>query len=246
MFEAKISNPKPIVDAMKAAYELVKDEVTFKIGKEGIVLRAMDPANVAMVVMDIKKAAFDDYKVENDSFIGVNMERFMQVLRRSKKADTVDMKVSGGKMELLYAGANKRRFSIPLLALESGPRPEPNLTFAVKAEVDSKIFREAVEDASVVNDAMTLVAANKELRLLAQGDLGDVETVIRKDEGLNEIEMQENARAKYSTEYLGKIARTRVGDTAALAFKSDYPLMVQFSEGNVAVAFILAPRMDVE
>lgn len=246
MFEAKISNPKPIVNAMKAAYELVKDEVTFKIGKEGMVLRAMDPANVAMVVMDIKKSAFAEYTVEDESFIGVNMERFMQVLRRSKKADSIDMKISSGKMELIYTGKNQRRFSIPLLALESGPRPEPNLTFAVKAEVDSKILKDAIEDASVVNDALTLVAANNELRLLAQGDLGDVETIIRKDEGLNEIDMQETARAKYSTGYMEKIAKTKVGESAALAFKSDYPLMVQFSEPNVAIAFILAPRMDVE
>ena len=246
MFEAKISSPKPIVEALKAAYELVKDEVTFKIGKDGMVLRAMDPANVAMVVMEIKKSAFDSYKVDEDSFIGVNMERFMQVLRRSRKAEGIDMKISGGKMELVYSGKNKRRFSIPLLALESGPRPEPNLTFAVKAEVDAKVLKEAVEDAAVVNDALTLVAANKELRFLAQGDLGDVETVIKKDEGLETIEMQENARSKYSTEYLGKIAKTKIGDTAAMAFKSDYPLMVQFADPDVAVAFILAPRMDVE
>jgi proliferating cell nuclear antigen len=246
MFEAKISKPKLIVDAMKAAHELVKDEVTFKLGKEGLVLQAMDPANVAMVVMEIKKSAFESYKVENESFVGVNMERFMQVLKRSKRADSIDMKVSGGKMELIYTGKNKRRFTIPLLALESGPRPKPNLTFTIKAEVDSKILKEAIEDASVVNDALTLVAANKELRLLAQGDLGDVETVIRKGEGLKEIEMQETARAKYSTEYLRKIAKTKIGETAALAFKSDYPLMIQFSEPSVAIAFILAPRMDVE
>jgi len=246
MFEAKISSPKPIIEAIKAAYELVKDEVTFKLGKDGLVLRAMDPANVAMVVMEIKKSAFDEYKIGEESFIGVNMERFMQVLRRSRKADSIDMKVANGKMELVYKGKNTRRFSIPLLALESGPRPEPNLSFTVKAELDAKLLKEAIEDASVVSDALTLLAANNELRLLAQGNLGDVETVMRKGEGLEEIEMQENARAKYSTEYLGKIAKTKLGDRAALAFKSDYPLMLQFSEPDVAVAFILAPRMDVE
>lgn len=246
MFKAKMTDPKLMVDAVKAGYELVKDEVTFKIGKEGLVLRAMDPANVAMVILELGKEAFEEYELEEESFIGVNMERFMQVLKRAKRAESLEMDVSGGKMELVYKGKYRRRFTIPLLALESGPRPEPDLQFSVKAVVQPRLLKEAVDDATVVSDAMTLVAANEELHLLAQGDLGDVETIIRKEQGLEEIDIEENARAKYSTEYLKKLAKTRVGDEVGLAFKSDYPLMLQFSEPNVELAFILAPRMDVE
>jgi proliferating cell nuclear antigen len=246
MFEAKIKEPKLLVDAVKAAYELVKDEVTFKIGKGGLVLRAMDPANVAMVIMELDAKAFEEYNLEEESFIGVNMERFMQVLKRVKRSDTIEISVANGKMELVYRGKYRRRFTIPLLALESGPRPEPELKFSVKAVVRSKLLKEAVEDATVVSDAMTLVGANDELHLLAQGDLGDVETIIKKGQGLKEIDVQDSSRAKYSTEYLKKITKTRIGDEVGVAFKSDYPLMVQFSEPELKLAFILAPRMDVE
>jgi proliferating cell nuclear antigen len=246
MFEAKISKPELMIEAFKAAYELVKDEVTFKIGNEGIILRAMDPANVAMIIMDIGKQVFDSYKLEKESFIGVNMERLMQVIKRAGRTDVMNLKISGGKMEIIYTGKNSRKFSLPLLALESGPRPEPNLSFSVKATVDSELIKEAVEDASVVSDAITFVGANDELHVVAQGDLGDVETILKKGEGIEKIDVTDKARSKYSVDYLRKIAKTKIGTTAGIMFKSDYPLMIQFGEKDVKMGFILAPRMDVE
>jgi len=241
-----MKDPKVLVEAIKAAYELVKDDVTFKIGEEGLVLRAMDPANVAMVIVELKKDAFDKFEIEKDGFVGINMDRFVQVLKRAKRGDSLNIKIGSGKMEIVYEGSGKRRFSLPLLALESGPRPEPNLSFSAKVKIDPSSFKSAIEDASVVSDAMTILAANNELHLLAQGDLGDVETILKQNEGLLEISMQENARSKFSTEYLRKLAKPKVGEAIEIALKSDYPLMVKFEEPNLRLAFILAPRMDVE
>ncbi|MBR9689782.1 MAG: proliferating cell nuclear antigen (pcna) [Candidatus Altiarchaeota archaeon] len=246
MLEAKMEDPKLLVEAVKAAYELVKDDVTFKIGNDGLVLRAMDPANVAMVIVELKKEAFSEYKLEKEGFVGINMDRFMQVLKRSKRAEVLSLKIGAGKLEICYTGKSNRRFTLPLLALESGPRPEPNLSFSAKAVVDSGLFKDAVNDASVVSDAMTILATKDEIRLLAQGNLGDVETIMKKGEGIESIEIQETARSKYSTEYLRKIAKAKIGDGVELAFKSEYPLMLKFSEPELKLAFILAPRMDVE
>ncbi|MBR9680900.1 MAG: DNA polymerase sliding clamp [Candidatus Altiarchaeota archaeon] len=234
------------MESIKAAYELVKDEVTFKIGEDGLTLRAMDPANVAMVIVELKKEAFDKYEIEKDGFVGINMDRFVQVLKRSKRGDSMSLKIGAGKMEIIYEGKGKRRFSLPLLALESGPRPEPNLNFSAKVTVEKASLKSAVEDAAVVSDAMTILVANNELHLLAQGDLGDVETILKKDEGLIEISMQENARSKFSTEYLRKIVKSKIGENLEISIKSDYPLMMKFEEPNLRLAFILAPRMDVE
>ena len=246
MFEAKMKSPEIMVEALKAAYELVKDEVTFKISEDGIILRAMDPANVAMVIMELKKSAFSEFKLEKESFIGVNMERLMQVLKRSNKTDEMLLKISGGKMEIKYSGKTSRKFSLPLLALESGPRPKPSLTFTVTTMMPSESLKGAVEDASVVSDAITLVGANDELHILAQGDLGDVEAILKKKEGLTEIKISDKARSKYSIDYLRKIAKTKIGKDVEIKFKSDYPLMITFTKPEVKMAFILAPRMDVE
>ena len=247
MFEAKLSSPMVMVDPLRAAYELIKDEVAIEIKKEGMALRAMDPANVAMVSLSIAKSAFDSYEIDEERTIGVNMERLVQVLKRAKRNVIMGIKVDEGKLVISYMGKSVRRFVIPLLALESGPRPEPNLSFSVKAVLDSSVLKEAVEDASIVSDSMIFEARENELRLLAQGDLGEVETVMRKDEGLEEIEVSEEARAKYSLEYLKKMVKgAKISSLATLQFKTDYPLRLEFNEVDVKLAFILAPRIDVE
>jgi len=247
MFEAKLSSPLVVVEPLRAAYELVKDDVAVEINKEGISLRAMDPANVAMVSLKISKNAFDTYELDKETVIGVNMERLVQVLKRAKRNTIMGIKVEEGKLAISYIGAGVRRFSIPLLALESGPRPEPNLNFTVKAVVNSDALKEAIEDARVVSDSMIFEAREKELRMIAQGDLGEVETVMRKDEGLEEIEVQEEAKAKYSLEYLKKMIKGgRISSIATLQFKTDYPMRLEFNDVDVNLAFILAPRIDVE
>ena len=247
MFEAKLSSPMVLVEPMRAAYELIKDDVAVEISEEGIVLRAMDPANVAMVSLKIAKSAFDTFELDEKKVIGVNMERFVQVLKRAKRNVIMGLKVDEGKLTVSYLGAGVRKFSIPLLALESGPRPEPNLNFTVKAVVDSGVLKEAIEDAKVVSDSIVFEARENELRLVAQGDLGEVETVMRKEEGLEEISVQEEARAKYSIEYLKKMIKgSKISSLATVQFKTDYPLKLEFNDIDVNLAYILAPRIDVE
>jgi len=236
-----------IVEPLRAAYELVKDDVAIEITGDGIGLRAMDPANVAMVSLRIAKSAFDSYDLEKDTVIGINMERLVQVLRRARRNVIMGIRVEEGKLIISYIGTGVRRFAIPLLALESGPRPEPNLNFSVKAVLDSSTLKEAIEDARVVSDSIVFEARENELRLIAQGDLGEVETIMRKEEGLEEIEVQENARAKYSIEYLKKMVKgSKISSLATLQFKTDYPLRLEFSDVDTNLAFILAPRIDVE
>ncbi len=246
MFEAKMSRPELLVEGIKAVYELVKDDVVFKLGKDGLLLRAMDPANVAMVIMSLKKEAFDEYLLESEGFVGVNIERFIQVLKRVKRSEELALKISGGRIELISKGRGQKKFSLPLLALESGPRPEPNLSFSAKATVELGALQDAIDDASVVGDALTFVAANGELRVLSQGDLGDVEVVLRREEGLVGMEAQESARAKFSIEYLKKLTKPRVAKEVELALKTDYPLAIKHESPELELAFILAPRMDVE
>ncbi len=247
MFEAKLSNPMILVEPMRAAYELVKDDVAIEITRDGISLRAMDPANVAMVSLKISKSIFDSYEVDEGKIVGINMERFVQVLKRARRNSIMGIKIDEGKLVVTYMATGVRRFSIPLLSLESGPRPEPNLNFTVRAKIDPGALKEAIEDASIVSDSLIFEAREGEIRLIAQGDLGEVETIMRKEEGLMEVEVQDEARAKYSLEYLKKMIKgSKIGKEAVLNFKTDYPMKLEFVNESVSMAFILAPRIDVE
>ena len=67
MFNAKVKSEvlKGIIDVTSP----LVNEVKFNITPKGIFLRAVDPAHVAMVDLEIKSDAFDEYKATNISCI---------------------------------------------------------------------------------------------------------------------------------------------------------------------------------
>ncbi len=249
MLEAKLSDPMIFVTPMRAAFELVKGDVVLKFDNEGLVMRAMDPANVAMVSMKLSNLAFDEYNLSKDEVvIGVNMERLIDVLKRADRKSILGLKVTEDRLIISYLGKSTRRFTLPLLSLEEGLRPEPNLSFTAKVAIDSDILKQAVEDAKVVSDALVLIAEPGVFKMVAQGDLGSAEVELKEgDEGLHKLEVEESAKAKYSIEYLKKMVKAvKISDVVTLNFKTDYPLKMTFKEPEIEFSYILAPRMDVD
>jgi len=236
-----------LVNPIRAIYELVKDDVSIQLADDGLVIRAMDPANVAMVVFKLNKKAFDKYDLKNETYIGANMDRLFRILKRSKSNTPMDISVDDGKMTIVYGEKSVRRFTTPLLSLESGPRPEPKLDFTSVIEMDPDEIKQAIEDAEVISDSVVFISNAEGLRLISQGDFGSVETMFKVSEGVVKAEVREESRAKYSLEYLKKMVKgVRVGDRVKIQLKTDFPLKMEFKGEDVELSFILAPRIDVE
>ena len=68
----KIDRPKELADAISIVSEIVS-EVRIKLLAEGMSIIAVDPANVAMVVLKIPKESFSQYESGRDVW-GVNLE----------------------------------------------------------------------------------------------------------------------------------------------------------------------------
>ena len=71
MFNVKVKSDiiKGIIDVTSP----LVNEVKFNITSKGISLKAVDPAHVAMVELEIKSTAFDEYK-SDDMELGVDYE----------------------------------------------------------------------------------------------------------------------------------------------------------------------------
>ena len=71
MFKAELRS-----DALKGLINVIStliDEVKFTISPEGISLKAVDPAHVAMVEVNLGKAAFESYEAD-DTEIGIDID----------------------------------------------------------------------------------------------------------------------------------------------------------------------------
>jgi len=113
--------------------------------------------------------------------------------------------------------------------------------------MDSKEFRDFIDDASIVSDAVALKAAEN-LLLLTAGDTGrkvDIELKQGSDI-LVSMNIKEPASSIYSVEYMKKMAKAAsFADSVTVNFASDYPLRLDFKALNQAqMSFILAPRIE--
>ena len=98
MFKAAI-NAELLKDAI-ASLAVIVDEVRFRIKPEGISVKAVDPANVAMVIFELGSSAFDEYSAD-ELEIGIDLNKITDLLGITDKGDTVRMELEEGSHKLL-------------------------------------------------------------------------------------------------------------------------------------------------
>ena len=88
MFNAKVKSEvlKGIIDVTSPLVNEVKLNVTPK----GFSLRAVDPAHVAMVDLEVNKDAFEEYKA-TEMELGIDMVKLGSIMRLSTSGDMVNL-----------------------------------------------------------------------------------------------------------------------------------------------------------
>jgi proliferating cell nuclear antigen len=247
MFKVTISDVSLIRDSIDTISQLIGEGI-FNLSKNGISLVATDRAMVAVVRFDLKKDAFDEYKCDKDTSIGINIENLLQILRRAKSTDQITLEVSSdnSKLKIEMKGEGTRRFSIPLLDISKGEIPEiDQLDFSSKMQLKTSVMEEGISDADIISDSVIFETDGKNLVIKTEGDSSSVESKIDKKSGLVEIS-GDNVRSRYALEYLKKMIKAgKISETASLQMGRDFPMKLEFNlPDKVSMSFVLAPRVE--
>ncbi|NQU98137.1 proliferating cell nuclear antigen (pcna) [Candidatus Woesearchaeota archaeon] len=239
-----LSEPKFLKDSISIISDLVT-EATFKITPDAIELVAMDPANVAMVIFKLLSSSFVEYDVKEEVGLSINMNDFKQVLRRAKANDSVNLEIEDNKFKITFKSNTTRTFFLPIIDVEDKQQKIPDLKFKATITTTTDIFNEAIEDANIISESVTMVVENKEFVVNASGDLSKANINIKADND-TKIIADEKVKSKYSIEYLKKMIQgSKLSDKVMLQISNDYPLKLEYKVLNkVQLAFILAPRVD--
>ncbi len=245
--KAIISEPEVLITSVATAAEII-DEGIFRFGKEGISLTAADRAMVAVIDLSISKDAFEEYEVEEEKEIGLNMTNFLSLLKRARGSDKIGLELFENRLILTIYNGTKRRFTVPLLQItrEEIP-PIEQLEFKATVALRPEVLEDAIKDASVITDAITFHATKEYFRISAEGDVSQTELELRVgDEGLIDLHVQEESKAKYPLEYLEKILKAaKISDEVTLKFAQDYPMRIDFKyEGKARISMVVAPRVS--
>jgi proliferating cell nuclear antigen len=246
MFKAVI-NAEVLKDAIEAVSTLV-DEAKFKITKDGIAARAVDPANVAMVAFDLGAKAFESYS-STDGEIGVDLTRLNDILGMTSKDDKVELNLNEEtrKMEIRTGGLAYTLSLLDPSSIRKEPKV-PNLELPAKIVLNGAELRRAVKAAEKVSDHMALGVADKTFYVEAEGDLDKVRLDIP-ESSLISIQSTGNVRSLFSLDYLNDLAKSLgKAEKVSIDLGTDYPVKFNFNiaGGNGSVTYLLAPRIESE
>lgn len=242
MFRASI-NAGSLKDAVSAATRLV-DEGRFRIGEDGISLRAVDPADAAMVILDMDSGAFEGYSAEGDSEIGIDLEKLEDVLGVLRAGDTADVELRDSRLALSSDGFD---YSMTLPD-PSSIRKEPKVPdLDLKAEIllEGSELRRAVKAAQKVSDHIVLRTEDELFVMETSGDSDSMTFEMGRDD-LVDLESGEDCRSLFSLDYLDDMSKA-MGSAPEVRIRlgTDLPAMMDFglAEG-IHVEYLLAPRIE--
>jgi len=245
MFNAKVKSEllKGIIDV---ASPLV-NEVKFNITPKGISLRAVDPAHVAMVDLEIKSDAFDEYKATNME-LGIDMDKFASIMRLSTSSDIVNMEYDEDTNRLIIRIGNLVR-KMGLIDTTGMPDPKmPNLNLPAKVVLKASELTQGVRASETVSDHLALTVNKDDFELFAEGDTDTVNLKLPKDL-LLELVTDSKCKSLFSIDYFSNMIKpVRGDDPITIMIGNDNPIRVEFNiaENKGHVTYLLAPRIESE
>ncbi|HLH86476.1 MAG TPA: DNA polymerase sliding clamp [Thermoplasmataceae archaeon] len=241
-----VKNLREIADLLNT----VVTEAKFKLEKNGLSVKAVDPAHVAMVCIDVPREAFLEYQLDGEEEIALDVERLKSVL---KLAGSNDQVIVTKEKEKLKFDINTVSKSISLLDNNSVTTPRvPQISsdsYVVLSKSDLEKGLRAAED---VSDSIRLILSASEFRARSASDSEESELVLPKDM-LKELKCKDSVKSSYPLEYLLKLVKSLASaEELKLSFKDDYPLSIEFllgqpkqsQPGAIKGSFLLAPRME--
>lgn len=226
------------------------DEAAFKINEEGIQLKAIDPSRIVMVDFHVGKQSFDEFEVEKEETVGVNMEDLTKILRRAVKGDALELQtLEAGRLAVIFLGRGIRKFIIPSLETIAEELPELKIPFTVYVKMHPGTFRDVVKELEPISDAIEFVAKKNEQKLIARasGDIVEAEIELSVENGaLVDFRAEEDARAIYTIDYLSDIsAASQAAEEMEFEFATAVPCKITYilpQEGRLT--FYVAPRVE--
>jgi len=241
-----LSDSATFKDAINSISGLVTEtNITLKPTHLEIV--AMEAANVGMIIFKMMNTEFAEYKIgdSEEATFGLKLSDFKSVLSRGKEKDQVlTLSIDGNQLKISFVGKTKKDFTLPLIDTGVKATKIPNLNFNAEITIDNSELRDAVDDVSIVSEA---VEFKVEKGIFIVSGAGDQSKAMSETKGtVKVIEAEKSAKSKFSIEYINKMLNSKLNKVVKVGLGSGYPLKLSYvnDKGSISLTYILAPRVD--
>ena len=225
------------------------DEGNFHFKKDGIILRTMDPAHVALVDLKLDKDFFEDYNCEEDFYLGIDLDELSKIASRVKDVDnlTISLIEEGKKLSLKFTGETTRIFTLPSISLEQEDLSRLEIDYNVKTAIDSRLLKQAIQDAITASEYTIISGDENGLKIQAKGERRTVDVLFEKNgTTVHEYSIEESSKSTYALDILSKIVKAAVFSQEVLVeFSTDMPIKFTFGLPHKSkLVYFLAPRIE--
>ena len=235
-----------ILKDVLSALTAVVDEGVLRFSEEGVTSKPTDPANVAMVSLDVKRDIFSEYNLEGEELaVGMDFGRLRNIL---KVGDSdVQLKLNTNKMQMKLGNLSYNMSLFAVDALRKEPKI-PELEYPASVTIKATEFKRGINTADKVADWVEIGINSEEFFMDAEGD-DKFKLVIPKDNfaPLAFNAFSQELQSKYSLEYLKSMVKGITNDTVTLKINKDYPIQMWFKVvDDCEVMYLLAPRIEAD
>ncbi len=221
------------------------DEAKFNVGPQGLSVRAVDPAHVAMVDLALDKGAFEDFSAEEEE-LGVDMDKIKEVLRLARSGEVISIQHDGEKNRLVFQVGNVTRQMALVDTAGMAETKVPNLNLPAKLVVRTDELRQGIRASESVSDHIALTASQEGFEMVSEGDTDSVKLQLSRDQ-LQELHAKEKVRSLFPLDYFSNMVKAiSTADTVTINLGNDYPVKLEFTVagGKGRTTYLLAPRIE--
>lgn len=243
MFKAEIKS-----ETLKGLVNIIStliDEVKFTITPEGLTLKAVDPAHVAMIELNIGAKAFESYSA-SETEIGLDLDKVKTVLKLAGPGDIISMEQDENKGRFVFKIGNITR-SMNLVDTSSINDPKvPQLTLATNAVMLVDQLQRGIRAAESISDHISLKANPTFFELSCEGDTDDASLKLEGSD-VESLDVPSEVCSLFPLDYFSNLIKAiPAGTKVRVELDNDYPVKLVFAlaNGEATVVYFLAPRIE--
>ena len=245
MFKAIVS-ADTLKDTIDSVGVLV-DECKIHLEEDGLAIRAVDPANVGMVDLELDAAAFESYEADG-GIIGVNLDRLEDIAGMASGDQPVHLELDE-ETRKLHIGIDGLSYTLALIDPDSiRQEPDiPELDLPAQIVLEGNQLDRGITAADMVSDHIRLRVdeTDETFHIEAEGDTDDVDLTLTKADLISLSAGP--ASSLFSLDYLKDMNKAIPKDAEIeMELGEEFPVKMHFdiAEGQGNVTFMLAPRIQ--
>lgn len=233
--------------------KLFTSVISISLEKERFYIQGMDSCQISIFEISLTKDWFDEYEMEIDKIISMNVQIFAKILHIHKSPQNIVMNFNEDAVDislLSEKGDFNKEFTMPLIEYNSERLTIPNQDYDLDINLESKKFKGFIDELASFGDCLNIKLEDENIISLSttSEEGGSMKLSINIDE-LDECSATEgeNINCSFSIKYIQMMSQyQRISKNVELNFSNNIPMQCKYileNEENY-IRFYMAPKIE--